>query len=367
MPWRKPGLRLMGKPNRRIADLLATKPFAFGRGVVEFDSSRTPSVPSIQFNTADFNASVAAAVLRGRTPVVFVDEITEYLTDKGACLEALTRTPRPMPCFDEVWIEGCPWVPGETQRNHFTSVGGLVRVAHLHRDPAALAVVKDALAFHNVQAANEDSEPYVAVSMFVYATGVHGECYGPLARATYVLNASYEILRSSVGREKGDPALIVTLTNVPQPYEAVPRLLDMTCVMALSAAARTFGLLNCSNVKMVEEGRTNDHLSANRRAKDNLAWLKYHVLKVKVGTQLVPVQPRAADATGRGVALHTVRGHFKNYSDKGLFGKYRGSAYSMIWCPPHVRGDTEHGVVVRDYALETPRAIKDSLATDTGL
>lgn len=46
-------------------------------------------------------------------------------------------------------------------------------------------------------------------------------------------------------------------------------------------------------------------------------------------------------------ARHLVRGHFKDYRDKGLFGKYKG----VFWFAPHERGD-ESTQVQKEYIVK---------------
>ena len=47
-------------------------------------------------------------------------------------------------------------------------------------------------------------------------------------------------------------------------------------------------------------------------------------------------------------ALHFVRGHFKDYSVKGLFGKYK----EVYWWDSQVRGEVSGGVVDKDYRVK---------------
>jgi hypothetical protein len=54
--------------------------------------------------------------------------------------------------------------------------------------------------------------------------------------------------------------------------------------------------------------------------------------------------------TGLQRALHICRGHFANYDEKGLFGKYHG----RFWMPQHLRGSIKTGVVVKDYDVKRP-------------
>lgn len=49
--------------------------------------------------------------------------------------------------------------------------------------------------------------------------------------------------------------------------------------------------------------------------------------------------------------LHICRGHFKNYDDKPLFGKLKGT----YWWAPHTRGDISQGVIQKDYEIKLPQ------------
>lgn len=77
---------------------------------------------------------------------------------------------------------------------------------------------------------------------------------------------------------------------------------------------------------------------------------------------LTVTPPRAAQQRGPGAgeqggksageaepkALHFVRGHFKDYSVKGLFGKYK----KVYWWDSQVRGEVMGGVVDKDYRVK---------------
>lgn len=122
------------------------------------------------------------------------------------------------------------------------------------------------------------------------------------------------------------------------------------CLKAAAVAVRAIGMANASNVRCVEGGRTNDHLSENTRAHRRLPWIKYHVLKLVVGTKLIDLPAYPDHPTGeRDLPLHLVRGHFRDCSEHGLFGKYRGQKYAHIWVPAHLRGTGDGGVIVKDY------------------
>ena len=52
-------------------------------------------------------------------------------------------------------------------------------------------------------------------------------------------------------------------------------------------------------------------------------------------------------------SLHICRGHFKDYRESGLFGKYKG----VFWWADSVRGAAEVGLVIKDYSVKVPSAV----------
>lgn len=323
---------------KRVVESLASSPYLVNRL-----QSKIVLPDNTPFDIQDFNARAASDLLLERTHVIFADEIAQYLTDGlEVCYETLAKTPRPMPCYDNLWIEGCPWTLQQMPENHFVSVGGLVQLHKLYQNPLEMEKVKEQTSKYEIS--NNDKEPYVGVVMFVYAVGIEGQTYGPMGRIAYLLNANFEILHDKAG-----PIGLYKSLSIPPIYLREQHYIKQCAALSLTMAARVIGLLNCSNVEMVEDGRTNDHVGKNRREREKLAWIKYHVLKVKVGKHLIPIQPRKEELAGYGIPLQTVRGHFKDFSKNGLFGKYKGQTYSSIWCPPFVKGNAENGVVVKDY------------------
>jgi hypothetical protein len=49
-------------------------------------------------------------------------------------------------------------------------------------------------------------------------------------------------------------------------------------------------------------------------------------------------------------ALHICRGHFKDFREKGLFGRY----HDIFWWESQVRGNIANGIVNKDYAINPP-------------
>lgn len=94
-------------------------------------------------------------------------------------------------------------------------------------------------------------------------------------------------------------------------------------------------------------------LNKKRAKKKKPALPEYKILEFKL--------PKGKMASGGNggtrspSALHTCAGHTKFYSsDSPLFGHYVGP----VWCPQHIRGNKENGVVYKDYELKGDDGIK---------
>lgn len=107
-------------------------------------------------------------------------------------------------------------------------------------------------------------------------------------------------------------------------------------------------LLHCRNVEMIDKPPQPPAIR-KRRAKKGIPHIEFKLLDV-APLRVVPRQTQAAQGEGAPAeprALHFVRGHFKDYSVKGLFGRYKG----VYWWDSQVRGEARTGVVDKDYRL----------------
>lgn len=105
-------------------------------------------------------------------------------------------------------------------------------------------------------------------------------------------------------------------------------------------------LLNCRNVQTVDKPAPPAPI-LKQRAKKGIPYIQYKMLEV---TPLRTVRQGGTrkDGTPEPQALHFVRGHFKDFSDKGLFGKYKG----VYWWDSQVRGDVSKGIIDKDYVVK---------------
>lgn len=76
-----------------------------------------------------------------------------------------------------------------------------------------------------------------------------------------------------------------------------------------------------------------------------------NVYKVLEICQVAKVLEASADrGTSLVKRLHICRGHFKDYTEHGLFGRERG----LFWWGQHVRGSEKVGTVTKDYEVTEP-------------
>ena len=100
-----------------------------------------------------------------------------------------------------------------------------------------------------------------------------------------------------------------------------------------------FAFSHCKNVIVEPSG-------SSRRKMNPHGEVRYRTLNIEA------VSKRSeSNGTGDGVdqAFHMVRGHFKDYREKGLFGS--GKHHGIYWWDMHGRGDKKHGEIIKDYRI----------------
>ena len=127
--------------------------------------------------------------------------------------------------------------------------------------------------------------------------------------------------------------------------------------MAKSAAEEATGLavfainlMNCKNIKYIPVD-PNEALSRQvkrqMKRRNEEPYLTYEILEIQ------PIKPRTVKLTDEpnektDMRLHTVRGHFKTFTeDRPLFGKLTGT----YWWGDCVKGNPELGAIDKDYRL----------------
>lgn len=111
--------------------------------------------------------------------------------------------------------------------------------------------------------------------------------------------------------------------------------------------------MHCRNVSLVERAPSRSEEKKYKR-RVGRPMMRYHELNITPMRKVLRETEDAARAAGvEGAnkrALHIVRGHFKNFRERGLFGKLKG----MYWWGDMLRGSVDAGEVRKSYKVEVP-------------
>lgn len=362
---------------RRICDILAATPFAVRShlkpGFYRSDMSKLAD---------GYNLTAAETLMKQRTTVVFADEVAMMLRGQPARpLSAWTETPGVMPPFEKMFVEAR--TGAEFVGRNFVSVCVAAKCTDYLKDrDIPTSDLKDAKFEMDsyVRRINKRRWPEIRaiVTLFVWVQWADGSVWGPVALVEYGISHDFRVMlykepddfddEQVVGDREADKKRHITMDEmqgnlVGKPMVGVQPITWMSVcendthligdlvMYAGSIFAQTCGLMNASNVRAVVGGITNEHVGEKRRVRERLATIKYHVLKLKVGTKLIDIEP--GKPGDRPSPLTIVRGHFKNFEKNGLFGKYKGEKYNHIWVRSFARGDAADGIVEKDYEQST--------------
>lgn len=106
-------------------------------------------------------------------------------------------------------------------------------------------------------------------------------------------------------------------------------------------------ILSCKNIK-TELETPDEKIQKKRAAKGRLPLVSFYTLKIQnIGHD--------AESTSSGLwsnRVHFCRGHMREYkAEAPLFGRIVG----RFWIPPHVRGDKNKGIIIKDYEVNTKK------------
>lgn len=353
-----------GQP-RRICDYIASAPWAVTPAFKPGYYPRDKGPARIR----ESNLDAAAALLQRRTTVVFADEVASSLSSRSPTAEEVFReSPGVMPPFRDLLIDAR--TGGLEAGYDFTSLAVRGYTLDLAEPRMDLALADPSTrrnweTFFNSVHPRRRPSVRASVHCDIWCQRHDHSIIGPIAHIYFFLDHDFRMMHV-IDRDDFDDGNPLTTTDdaVGKPimgirplvmldaYKNTPLLLFEFYLLALAVFVRTCSLMNASNVKYIPSGTTNSTASIARTTRDRLSKISYHVLRLKVGTRLVPIEPHLPSGP-RHSPLTIVRGHFKDFSTSGLFGKYKGQKYSHIWCPSFVRGTASDGVVARDYTQST--------------
>jgi hypothetical protein len=103
--------------------------------------------------------------------------------------------------------------------------------------------------------------------------------------------------------------------------------------------------INCKNI-IKKSNNIDDKIIKRRNREKKFPVTKYYTLEIDGKTK------ERVEGKNRGLwsnSLHICRGHFKNYTQEApLFGHYVGT----VWCPMHLKGHEEIGIIKKDYVVK---------------
>jgi len=128
--------------------------------------------------------------------------------------------------------------------------------------------------------------------------------------------------------------------------EAVPSYTVAADMINLKLIELSLRLLNCKNIVSerieriykVKNGKKTKKIKSKRK-------YAYHILNVTKPSERKCSHNSTSNHTS--VRVHLCRGHYRHYTDKGLFGKYFG----RFWIQDHVRGNKSKGLLTKDYNI----------------
>ena len=160
----------------------------------------------------------------------------------------------------------------------------------------------------------------------------------PIIEWRQVVNNAQNVLYELSGRRLDD--------------ETIERLAQMGDLVTgeLLPLAFAISLLHCKNTT-VQIQEVPERLQKARQRRGRPPLFRYHVLEIEPMRRILRSEGRSHE-TGLRRAMHICRGHFKDYRERGLFGKETHKG--IYWWDMHVRGSAKDGVVVKDYTVKAP-------------
>ena len=145
-------------------------------------------------------------------------------------------------------------------------------------------------------------------------------------------------------------------------------LSDPDSLLGLLPAIFSFALnlMNCKNIRYVPFD-SNTHLSKTARRKRERTgaapFLKYEILEIEPMRDRTIVQGDSVDSQDAHVPIHTVRGHFKTYTEeRPLFGKITGT----FWWGACVKGNADIGLIEKDYSIRLNLHVLSQMSEQAG-
>lgn len=164
----------------------------------------------------------------------------------------------------------------------------------------------------------------------------------------YFCDGEGRLLTTMITNERFNARLVSANTGNEnhEMTESIRQVIE-TCARFLSYGGMVLNLMGCKNV-VAQDLVVDERLKKARQRRNKPPLTVYKTLLValpKTG-KAVPLNTQAmVKEASESRALHTVAGHYADYREKGLFGRYKG----IFWIPAHIRGAEDCGQIVKTY------------------
>jgi hypothetical protein len=302
--------------------------------------------------------------------VVAADNVAEYYFD-GTDQEVWDDTkdfPNVAPPWPVAFVEARPprWLRGDNGRHPFSvikggleSFGALVVALPLGK---WMATEKTASALQTIMAGLEARDPRYAevlaplwrsgaewMMSMVPAVRMNGRVVTGLYSLTYAIDKKGQCLTmqgSSLDGTKGAGTHVVQ--QLPGGQKLTPdevNLLRRELSFIPNIVMLAYSFSHCKNAT-VREVRTPARLAKRTLERHGISPRTYSMIEIDAMRKVLRAEGRSGEVGGRR-ALHFCRGHFKTYTERGLFGKHFGTFFVAM----HARGNPEDGEVVSQYRV----------------
>ena len=137
----------------------------------------------------------------------------------------------------------------------------------------------------------------------------------------------------------------------PMSSSSNPDAVRQLSYMPLHVPFLAMSFAHCKNVTVTSIDPP-EKLSRKQEKRYGIPKVRYHVLQIDPMREVLRREGEMSSHSSAPKALHICRGHFKDYRERGLFGKYHG----LFWWDAHARGSLNSGAVVKDYSIKGGRS-----------
>lgn len=134
--------------------------------------------------------------------------------------------------------------------------------------------------------------------------------------------------------------------SVAPNYQEIRERMFDSLLMVAQVSWLAMSFMHCKNVRVEKGPAIPEKLRRARERNGKLPLFRHHTVIIDPSRPAMSSAPNGV-SEGSAQALHICRGHFKDFRERGLFGRKKG----VYWWPMHLRGSAANGTVGKDYEV----------------